>query len=125
MKIRKSETLERKEHIMAVNIPERRDRMKERLTIRKRGQVTLPKSILDSFDLQEGDTIELEINEHGEVILVPMMPIPASQKWFWTEEWQKGEQEANENIKAGRVGDPISSQEDLDRYFAELDNLDS
>lgn len=107
---------------MAVKMPERRDNMKERLTIRKRGQITLPKAIIESFDLKEGDTLELEMNEHGEIILVPMFQVPVSQKWFWTEEWQQGEREADADIKAGRLGDPISSQSDLDQYFAELDD---
>ncbi|MCJ7840760.1 AbrB/MazE/SpoVT family DNA-binding domain-containing protein [Lederbergia sp. NSJ-179] len=106
---------------MVLKTPERRDSMKERLTIRKRGQITLPKSIMERFQLKEGDTLDLEMNEHGEIILVPMIQIPASQKWFWTEEWQQGEREADEDIKADRLGKPISNNADLEKYFKELD----
>lgn len=84
-------------------IHERRDNMKERLTIRKRGQITLPKSVLDRFNLGEGDTLELSVSENGEITVVPMLQVPANQKWFWTEEWQEGEREADENIKSGNV----------------------
>lgn len=95
--------------------------MKERLTIRKRGQITLPKSIMERFNLSEGDTLDLEINEHGEIVLIPMIQIPASQRWFWTEEWQLGGREADEDIQAERMENPISNNADLEKYFAELD----
>lgn len=87
---------------MGVTKRERRDSMKERLTIRKRGQVTLPKALIEKYGLEEGDTLEL-IEQNGEIKVIPMVQVPASQKWFWTEEWQKGELEAEEDIKAGRV----------------------
>jgi len=103
MKIGNSETMKGGEHIMSVKDIERRINMKERLTIRKRGQVTLPKSFIERFGLEEGDSLELEVNNKGEVIVVPMVQVPASQKWFWDNEWQQGEQEAEEDIKAGRV----------------------
>lgn len=31
------------------------------------------------------------------------MTIPASQAWFWTEAWQRGEREADEDRAAGRT----------------------
>ncbi|WP_223806011.1 AbrB/MazE/SpoVT family DNA-binding domain-containing protein [Ornithinibacillus gellani] len=77
--------------------------MKEQVTIRKKGQITLPKSILDKFGLEEGDSLVLEVDDFGEISVTPMIQIPANQKWFWSEEWQKGEKEATEDIKAGRT----------------------
>lgn len=103
MKIRKKEILKGVEHIMAIKETERRVNMKEYLTIRKRGQITLPKSIIEKLDLQEGDQLELEVNDRGEMKIVPTIQIPKDQAWFWTEEWQKGEREADEDIKTGRV----------------------
>jgi len=88
---------------MSLKAIERGIEMKERITIRKRGQVTLPKSFIEKFGLEEGDSLELEVTDDGEVKVVPMIQVPASQKWFWTEEWQEGEREADEDIKAGRV----------------------
>lgn len=98
-----SEIIGRMKHIMSVKISERRDNMKERLMIRKRGQVTLPKSILERFNLEEGDILELTTDESGQITITPMIQVPVSQKWFWTEEWQKEEREADENIKTGHV----------------------
>ncbi len=34
--------------------------------------------------------------------LQPPKHIPKDQVWFWTEVWQKGEQEANQDMAAGR-----------------------
>lgn len=103
MKISHSEIMRRREHIMSIKDLERRVNMKERLTIRKRGQVTLPKSFIERFGLEEGDSLDLEINQEGEITVVPMVQVPASQKWFWNDEWQQGEREADKDIIAGRV----------------------
>lgn len=77
--------------------------MKERITIRKKGQITLPKDFMERFQLDEGDSLELEVTENGDVEITPMMQIPANQRWFWTDEWQKGEKEADKDIQEGRV----------------------
>jgi len=45
-------------------------------------------------------------------------PVDKSQAYFWSEEWQKGEAEAEADIKAGRVKafDSVEQLlEDLDR----------
>ena len=104
-------------YTMVTKWPEKRDLMKERLTIRKKGQVTLPKSILERFDLHEGDTLEIEVNEHGEITVVPLMQIPVNQSWFWTDTWQKEEAEAQNDIITGHVKS-FNNVEDL---LADLD----
>ena len=88
---------------MAVATKERRDNMKERMTIRQRGQVTLPKSLMEKLNLSEGDALELTMDETGEIKLVPLVTIPADQRWFWTKEWQEGENEAEEDKRLGRT----------------------
>ena len=35
--------------------------------------------------------------------LHPNLPVPASQAWFWTEEWQEGEREVDEHIARGEL----------------------
>lgn len=88
---------------MSLKASERGSDMKERITIRKKGQITLPKAFMEKFHLGEGDSLELAVTEDGDVEITPMMQVPASQRWFWTEEWQKGEREADADIKAGNV----------------------
>lgn len=121
MNFRNSETMERMEHKMGTKLTERSDTLKERLTIRKRGQVTLPKSVMERFNLEEGDTLELSIDENGEIVIVPMVQVPVSQRWFWSEEWQKEEQEADKNIKLGHV----TSFDNVDDALDWLDSNES
>jgi len=42
--------------------------------------------------------------------------IANEQKWWWTEAWQEGEREAEEDIKAGRVSPPMTIEE-MRKYF--------
>lgn len=67
------------------------------------GQVTLPKEIRNRTNMQPGDFVEIELNEEGRIVLTPKKLVDADQAYFWTEEWQKGEREADADIKAGRV----------------------
>jgi AbrB family looped-hinge helix DNA binding protein len=86
-----------------------------RLTLRAKGQLTLPDNVRKAAKLQEGDLIEAEVTENGEVILRPLATVARSQAWFWTPEWQAGEREATEQIRRGEVK----------RYETDADFLDS
>lgn len=72
------------------------------LTVRKNAQITLPAGIRKKAHIEEGDILEAEVRG-DEIVLKPKKLIDKSQAWFWTEEWQKGEREADEDIAAGRV----------------------
>jgi antitoxin PrlF len=67
-----------------------------RTTLRAKGQLTLPDDVRKAAKLQEGDLIEAEVTDNGEVILRPLATVDRSQAWFWTPEWQAGEREATE-----------------------------
>jgi AbrB family looped-hinge helix DNA binding protein len=67
------------------------------------GQVTLPKEIRIKANMQAGDFVEVRLDEEGHIVLTPKKLVDAGQAYFWTEEWQKGERKADEDIKAGRV----------------------
>jgi antitoxin PrlF len=73
-----------------------------RTTLRAKGQLTLPDDIRKAAKLQEGDLIEAEVTETGEVILRPLATVDRSQAWFWTPEWQAGEREATEQARRGK-----------------------
>ena len=82
---------------MAVKEYTRREADKmARTTLRAKGQLTLPDEVRKAANLHEGDLIEVEVTENGEVILRPLATIDRSQAWFWTPEWQAGEREATE-----------------------------
>ena len=59
-------------------------------------------------------------HEDGSVELQPMLPIPADQRWFWTDRWQAMEREADEDIAAGRV----LRFDDVDDFVAHLREAD-
>ncbi len=67
------------------------------------GQVTLPKEIRVKTNMQPGDFVEVTLDEEGRIVLTPKKLVDASQAYFWTEEWQKEERKADEDIRAGRV----------------------
>ncbi len=67
------------------------------------GQVTLPKAIRMKTNMQPGDFVEVKLDDEGRIVLTPKKLVDAGQAYFWTEEWQKGERKADEDIKAGRV----------------------
>jgi len=67
------------------------------------GQITLPKEIRLKTSMEVGDFVEVKLDEEGHIVLTPKKLVDASQAYFWTEEWQRGERKADEDIKAGRV----------------------
>lgn len=79
--------------------------------VSRNSQITIPKSIRKKLEIKEGDTIEFRLTENGELLLKPVVIIDKDQAWFWTPEWQEGERETDEDIKAGRVTKPMSLEE--------------
>lgn len=73
------------------------------LQIRSNGQITLPTAVRRKANLKEGDLLVTAVEEDGSIRLTPQVTIDRSQAYFWTKRWQKGEREADEDIKAGRV----------------------
>jgi AbrB family looped-hinge helix DNA binding protein len=88
------------------------------LQIRSNGQITLPAALRRQAQLKEGDLLEATIEQDGSLRLLPKIAIDRDQAYFWTERWQQGEREAEEDIRAGRVQD-FQTIEDL---LADLDD---
>jgi hypothetical protein len=64
-----------------------------------------------------GDLVDINVEEER-AVLMPKKLVDKSQAYFWTKQWQKGEKEADEDIKAGRVksfGSVDDLIKDLDR----------
>jgi AbrB family looped-hinge helix DNA binding protein len=72
------------------------------INVKKRYTVTIPKSIREKLSVKEGEYIEAEVKGHS-LVLTPVKVIKKDQEYFWTKEWQAGESEAEEDIKAGRL----------------------
>ena len=85
--------------------------------VTRHGQITLPAAVRKELDIEEGDLVEIEVVDDRAVV-TPKKLVDKSQVYFWTEEWQKGEAEAEADIKAGRIKTFDSVEdllEDLDR----------
>jgi AbrB family looped-hinge helix DNA binding protein len=70
--------------------------------VTRNGQITLPASVRRLTNIEEGDYIAVSV-EGDTILLTPKRLIDKSQAYFWTEEWQRGEIEATEDIKSGRT----------------------
>jgi len=64
-----------------------------------RHQVTIPKKIVDALDLKPGDYVEVTM-EQGRIVIVPKEVVDR-EAWFWSEEWQAKEREADEALAQG------------------------
>lgn len=80
-----------------MSAPTRRAKRARSLALRRKGVITVPQEVRDELDLHEGDNLLLTVEE-GRIVLTPTALIPRDQAWFWTEEWQAGEAEADAQI---------------------------
>ena len=76
--------------------------MSELIQVRKKAQVTLPQSVRQALNIEEGDFLSVTVHD-GEIVLRVKKLVDKEQAWFWTERWQQGEREAEEDIRAGRI----------------------
>jgi len=76
--------------------------MSELIQVRKKAQLTLPLSVRQKLGVEEGDYMDVQVRD-GEIVLKVKRLVDKDQAWFWTERWQQGEKEAEEDIKAGRI----------------------
>jgi AbrB family looped-hinge helix DNA binding protein len=81
-------------------------------------QVSIPKNVRDALGLTEGDYLEVEERD-GEIVMIPQRLIDADQAWFWTPEWQAGEREVEEDIRAGRVSGPFKTVEEMKKHLGD------
>jgi AbrB family looped-hinge helix DNA binding protein len=70
--------------------------------VTRHGQITLPASVREQLGIEEGDIVEIDV-EDERAVLMPKKLVDKSQAYFWTKRWQKGEKEAAEDIRAGAL----------------------
>jgi len=76
--------------------------MSELIQVRRKAQLTLPLSIRRKLGIEEGDFVDVQVR-NGEIVLKVKKLVDKEQAWFWTNRWQQGEKEAEEDIHAGRT----------------------
>lgn len=70
--------------------------------LRHRSQVTLPSEVVKKMKLQEGDKLDIVI-EDDRIVIKPVLIIDRSQSWFWTKKWQNLEKEADKDIEEDKI----------------------
>jgi len=85
-------------------------------------QVTIPAEIRKKAGITIGTILGFDLTEDG-ILIKPQKIVPDSQAWFWTEEWQADEREADEDIKGGRVSEAMTVAE-MREYFDAKDTMD-
>ncbi len=90
------------------------------ISVQSRGTIALPADLRRRLHLDEpGAQVQIIEHEDGTVELQPMLPIPADQRWFWTERWQAMEREADDDIAAGRT----TRFDDVEDFIAHLKDI--
>jgi AbrB family looped-hinge helix DNA binding protein len=87
------------------------------IKLRERSQITLPVEIVKKLNIKTGDSLEVKL-EDDKIVVTPVLVIDRSQAWFWSKEWQDMEREAEEDIKAGRLG----HAKDVDDLIKQLED---
>ena len=80
-------------------------------------QITIPAEIRKKANITIGTILGFELREDG-ILIKPQRIVPDSQAWFFQEEWQADEREADEDIKAGRVSEAMTVQEMKEHFDA-------
>ena len=74
------------------------------VTIQSRGTLALPVSLRRRLHVDEpGAQIEIIEQDDGRLELRSVLPVPADQRWFWSERWQAMERDVDAHVAAGRV----------------------
>ena len=83
------------------------------IRLRPKGQLTLPDSIRRLAHIDPGDVLEVTVEDAG-IVLRAKKLVDADQAWFWTDAWQRGERQASQDIRGGRVSPAQGADEFLD-----------
>jgi len=84
----------------------------------RNGIIQIPNEIREEVGIEEGDYIDMEINGKDTITIHTKELVDEDDSWYWSEEWQQMEQEADEDIKEGRVKSFLNI-EDLIRELKE------
>jgi AbrB family looped-hinge helix DNA binding protein len=74
----------------------------ELIQLRSKSQLTLPSFVRKSLGLDEGDLLDVTVRD-GEIVLRPKRLIDNAQAWFWSQRWQQGEKQAEEDVSGGET----------------------
>jgi hypothetical protein len=92
------------------------------LGIQGRGTIALPADVRRRLHLDEpGAQVEMTERADGVIELRASLPIPADQRWFWTDRWQERERQVDAYIAKGEV----TVHESADDFLGHLEKIDT
>ncbi|MBI5142569.1 MAG: AbrB/MazE/SpoVT family DNA-binding domain-containing protein [Nitrospirae bacterium] len=68
--------------------------------VKNKFQIVIPDDVRKSLRVEIGDTLDI-VEKDGVLIVKPVIVVDKAQAYFWSEEWQTGEKEAEAAKKAG------------------------
>jgi bifunctional DNA-binding transcriptional regulator/antitoxin component of YhaV-PrlF toxin-antitoxin module len=71
-------------------------------------EIRIPAVVAKCLRIRQGTKLEVFVSGDG-IFLVPGKRIPNEQRYFYTQEWQAKEHEADESIARGEVIGPFSN----------------
>jgi AbrB family looped-hinge helix DNA binding protein len=69
-------------------------------------QITIPKEVFSSLNLEVGDFLDTRVQDNT-IVLIPKKLVAKDQEWFWSKEWQEREKEADEAIANNETTGPF------------------
>jgi AbrB family looped-hinge helix DNA binding protein len=75
-------------------------------------QITIPKEVFSSINLEIGDFLDTRFQGNA-IVLIPKKIEAKDQEWFWTKEWQSMEKEADSAIANGEITGPFETAADV------------
>lgn len=95
------------------------ERAPQYVAVQARGTIALPAGLRRRLHLDEpGAQLAIVERDDGVIEMRPVLPVPADQRWFWTDRWQAMEHEVDGHVDAGRVVE----LDGPDELFAHLDS---
>lgn len=77
--------------------------------------ITIPQKLIK----KEEELLVVPRKEYEELCKIAKL-ISKDQAWFWTEEWQAKEREADQDIRRGRVSKPYKTKRELESMLQRL-----
>ena len=86
------------------------------MKISPQGQIRIPKKIMQSLGILQGDYVEVCI-ENDQIVLKPRKLIDPSQDWYWTKEWQEVETDVDNEIKNDQLSPKFQTAEEGTKWL--------
>jgi AbrB family looped-hinge helix DNA binding protein len=81
------------------------------IKVKQNYQITIPNRLRKNLNIAVGDYLEVE-KQDGDLVLKPVKLVRSEQAYFYTKEWQKGEAQADRDLKKGDVLGPYDKLDD-------------